>query len=257
MQNFQLGLLQYLIFLMLFSSCEDKKATVPSNISESNRKILLVPLENPSLPGLTSLRLASPKSERVLSEREVEVRLTGSIFNIADTLVGKIQPRVKDYSLNLRINNIEVGNIDTPSINLRYTPGDYVLLAFIEDKEGISIKDKGAWVMSQFSIQESRTQFNLRDAILFYNEPEGRFKNSTDDNVILDFLLANVALSHQGFKVRVVIDGETITYLTEWRPYKIEGLLPGEHTLRLELVNADSSIYPAPFNPSEAKFVIE
>lgn len=67
---------------------------------------------------------------------------------------------------------------------------------------------------------------------------------------MLDFFLLNTAISPEGNKIIATINGTQFT-IDEWVPYYIQGLEPGEVTVKLELVDKDGQVIPGPFNTVE------
>ena len=45
--------------------------------------------------------------------------------------------------------------------------------------------------------------------------------------VLLDFFISNCELTSDGYKVRLIVDGDAIRTLTSWQPYYIYGLKKG------------------------------
>ncbi len=131
-------------------------------------------------------------------------------------------------------------------------PGNNVLLSFLSRSYHESLKGGGAYTLSQIAMpgEGGVPQVDLeKDVILFYSRPKGDYKKSQGDRVLLDFYLVNCTLSPDGNRVRATIDG--VPFLIDnWSPYFIEGLELGEHTVRLELLDAKGMPVPGPFNDS-------
>ena len=131
-------------------------------------------------------------------------------------------------------------------------PGHNVLLAFLSRSYHESVKDAGAFVVTQINMKGDGgvPAFDVySDPTLFYSRPKGDYTGADGKKVLLDFFLVNTVLSEDGYRVRATIDGHPVV-LTHWVPYFIEGLELGEHTIRLELLDSNGAPVPGPFNDS-------
>lgn len=66
----------------------------------------------------------------------------------------------------------------------------------------------------------------------------------------MDFYLSNANLSSDGYMVRLTVDWKS-TNLTEWVPYLVTRLPPGNHHFKLELVNKSNHMVPGSYNTIE------
>ncbi|MEZ4827669.1 MAG: hypothetical protein R3C61_15515 [Bacteroidia bacterium] len=141
------------------------------------------------------------------------------------------------------------------------TEGNHVILAFLSRSYHESVKNTGSGAVSYF-IEQYQVGAPALDAPdltaphMFYSRPKGAYKGEEIKNVLLDFFLVNVNLSPDGYKVRATINGETFM-ITEWAPYVIAGLEPGEATIKLELLNASGDLVSSPYNPVERTITLE
>lgn len=138
------------------------------------------------------------------------------------------------------------------SFTEKVKPGRNVLLAFLSRSYHESVKQPAAFVLKEFTMPgEGGVEGGdfSSDPTLFYSRPKGEYKKSDGDKVLLDFYVLNDGLSSSGYHVRATIDGQAFT-LTKWAPYFIEGLELGDHTVRLELIDARGLPVPGPFNDS-------
>ena len=127
--------------------------------------------------------------------------------------------------------------------------GDHVILAFISRSYHESIKHEGAYVLKGYHIGEGESTFDRHGAHLFYSRPKGTYTLAESKRFLLDFYLVNVDMKETGYMVRATIDGAEFM-LPHWKPYFIEGLAAGEHTVRIELVDHKGVPVPGPFNDS-------
>ncbi len=135
--------------------------------------------------------------------------------------------------------------------------GVHVIRAFPCRSFGESLKEGKSYKDSIFYFKKKEgTAFDLKSPYLTYNTPQGTFQDETKP-ILLDFYIRNCALSKDGYKVRVTIDGENQRFLYEWKPYYIYGLKKGAHKIRLELINPQNNLIPGSFNNVEKTFFIE
>jgi hypothetical protein len=87
--------------------------------------------------------------------------------------------------------------------------------------------------------------FNPQNPRLVFNFPNGRTFGANDD-VVIDFSLANAKLKGDGgeYRVRYIVDDEEMQWIDRSEQIVLTGWTPGKHTIRLELVGPDG--WPAP-----------
>lgn len=96
----------------------------------------------------------------------------------------------------------------------------------------------------------------LKQPFITYSRPKGNY-SAADSVILLDFYATNLKLDSAGHKVKVSINGREIATLAEWRPYHIKGLGNGEHTIALQLVDAQGNAVPGRFNNPSQKITIQ
>ena len=140
-------------------------------------------------------------------------------------------------------------------------PGNHVVLAFLSRSFHESVKNMEAGAQSYFIGQyqtgdEAGEQADLSAAHMFYSRPKGTYVGNDIKRLMLDFFLLNTDLSPDGNKVKATING-TEFMIDKWQPYVIEGLEPGEVTVKLELLDASGALIPSPFNPVERTVTLQ
>lgn len=122
-------------------------------------------------------------------------------------------------------------------------PGEHTLVAFPSRSWHESVKTPGAVVARRFSVGEnpSSWSFDPSAPALVYSRPKGEYAGKDAAKVMLDFYLLNVDLAADGYRVIASIDGTVIDTLQEWKPYHITGLSNGEHTIGLQLIDAEGN----------------
>jgi hypothetical protein len=96
----------------------------------------------------------------------------------------------------------------------------------------------------------------LKQPFITYSRPKGNY-SASDSVILLDFFATNLKLDSAGHKVKVSVNGKEIATLSEWRPYHIRGLGNGEHTIALQLIDAQGNAVPGRFNNPSQKITIQ
>lgn len=155
------------------------------------------------------------------------------------------------------IDNQLVYNHSTPVFALPLAAGPHVVLTFLEDDAHVSLKHQGAYVLHSVGMSEgARGTFDASAPHLFHSHPLGVYSGKDAENVVLDFYLVNTSLSEKGNKVRATLNG-TEFLLNDWVPYRIEGLAPGENTIKLELIDERGNQIIGPYNAETRTFNLE
>jgi hypothetical protein len=138
-----------------------------------------------------------------------------------------------------------------PRVEKDMENGKHLLLAFLSRSYHESIKRNNAYLLKQINVGPTQPggDFNLNEPHLFYSRPKGEYVGDDITPLLVDFYLVNTNLSEGGNKVRLIING-TDFLLTKWAPYKVEGLPPGEHTFRIQLIDNAGMPVAGPFNDS-------
>jgi len=87
---------------------------------------------------------------------------------------------------------------------------------------------------------EAGADVDVTKPLLLFNLPDGTVV-STNEEVVIDFSLANATLKGDGgdYRVRYIIDDGEMLWLDRWQQIVLTGWTPGEHTIRLELIGPD------------------
>jgi hypothetical protein len=141
-----------------------------------------------------------------------------------------------------------------------------------------SRKNEGAFAWVRFHVKRAlaatddpKRTFDATKPTLTYSRPKGEYAAGTRerDRLLLDFYVSGTTLSGDGHRVRVTVDGaepkvtdkagQPVSLpLTEWKPYLLSPTPPpGEHTVVLELLDADGKPVPGAFNRTERKITVK
>jgi hypothetical protein len=137
-----------------------------------------------------------------------------------------------------------------PYVETELGEGKHLLLSFLSRSYHESIKNGTAHILKQVNVGNAEgDDFDLSAPHLFYSRPKGTYSGHDTHHLLLDFFLVNADLSDEGYKVKATING-TEFMLNQWVPYLIEGLGDGEHTVKIELMDAEGNSVSGPFNNS-------
>ncbi|MEO1448131.1 MAG: hypothetical protein AAFV07_01310 [Bacteroidota bacterium] len=235
----------------------EQEASEPQTTEEAPKAITLTPLEGSQDFPEASLELvsAAPAEEDGYGfEFAVEGYTLGEQTGPAATL--GLANSGKGQHIHFIVDNGPYSAHYVPKFTTDKLdePANHVVLAFLSRSYHESVKnmnDPKSFVVTQINTGEDvEAAADLTAPHMFYSRPKGTYKGADIDKLLLDFFLLNVDLSTDGYKVRATINGQEFL-LTEWKPYVIEGLEPGEVTVKLELMDAAGEIVPGPFNVVE------
>lgn len=133
----------------------------------------------------------------------------------------------------------------------------HLMLSFLSRSHHQSIKHNNAFKLTAINPQINKTILNITKPYLFYSRPKGTYVDNDANQILLDFYLVNTSISPKGNKVKVTIDSAHIFYIKEWKPYLIKGLVMGEHTVSLDLVDNKLRTIKTPFLPVKRNFILQ
>lgn len=230
-------------------------------VLESNG-ITLTEVKSPEFPE-TKLGLTEPEGGSSLEEGIIPFSFSveGGEYTLGtqteDAEVKGCSNSGKGQHIHLILNNEPYSAHYEPEFEKELDAGSYVALAFISRSYHESLKHDGAAVLTQFSVGGAEVEdFDLSGEHLFYSRPKGSYEGEAVNKVMLDFYLVNTQISEEGNFVQVTLDGETVFKITKWVPYFMEGLALGDHTIKIELMNAEGNAVEGPFNVEERTFTL-
>jgi hypothetical protein len=139
-------------------------------------------------------------------------------------------------------------------------PGAHTIRVFPSRSWHESVKVPAAFASRAFYVgakpEGDTLAAELKQPFITYSRPKGNY-SAADSVILLDFYATNVKLDSAGHKVKVSINDREIATLAEWRPYYIRGLGKGEHTIALQLVDAQGNAVPGRFNNPSQKITIQ
>jgi hypothetical protein len=146
-----------------------------------------------------------------------------------------------------------------PNVETELKKGDHVVLAFLSRSYHASIKNGKAFYVGKHTVGSGGKQLDvdLKAPHMFYSRPKGTYTIAdSTGTILLDFFLVNTKLSPDGMQVEATINGQDFT-IDKWQPYLIQGVTPGELTVRLKLVDQDGKVVDSPYNPVERTVTVK
>ncbi len=160
---------------------------------------------------------------------------------------------VEDYTVSYLANNYSLTQFSSTNFEVELMYGNNVFLAFLTDKNNISIKtNKGSVLKNVVLGGDMKSLFDMNQPHLFYYLPQaGTIKP------ILDFYLVNTTIAENGNKVKVTLNN-TEFIINKWAAYQISGLTKPENTIRIQLIDRNGKLIEGPFNDSgERSFIVK
>ncbi len=267
-KNLFLSFLLPLIFFSFLEADIIEEKTLPS--------IRLVPVEPTPEASAIETRLAFPKEgEEVKNPVTLQMRIEGFSLGyptelprakeIRDSKEGQAIRILIDNNFSYEANEAIDEFLDSEEADFNQTvkftlpkklpEGEHIIRLFLIRSYGEALKGKNSYKTSFFNVGKNSKKglpsFDLSKPFITYNEPRGEF--SGKNPLLLDFLVNNIQLSNDGYKVRVIIDKKDMRILTQEIPYYIYGLSPGSHTIELQLLDSHNKVVPPPTEKLEIK----
>ena len=244
-----------ILFSCIFLSCGND--VLENDIEKSNQDSLnstaiiangeikiIEPVVDKEIVTLTKngITLNEIKSE---NNTETTIELNTKKFNEGLNHLSFSVTGSNDYSISYLTNNYSLDQFSSDVFETELMFGNNVFLAFLTDKNNISIKtNKGCVLKNAVIGVEAESLFDMNQPHLFYYLPQSETREP-----ILDFYLVNTSISEKGNKVKVMVN-ETEFILSKWAAYKISGLKNPVNTVRIQLVNKSGDLIEGPFNDS-------
>jgi hypothetical protein len=93
-------------------------------------------------------------------------------------------------------------------------------------------------------VNDAKAQVDRNKPLLVFNLENGKTFRAGEE-VVIDFSLANAKLKGDGgeYRVRYFVDDEEMRWIDRWEQVVLTGWVPGNHTIRLELIGPDGWPY--------------
>ena len=184
-----------------------------------------------------TVTIQEPSRNQVISGPDVTVRFT----------IQNWQPEKNGKHLHFILDNerFQPHFSKDPFAFRNVKPGAHSIRVFPVYPWHESVKQQEALGFVQFFVKEKKetSRLDFSKPMMIYSTPDGdhdsnkRLPGQPYSGILIDWFLHNVNMgSKAGYFVRISIDGKELMSMKEWRPHYIQGLEPGEHQIKLELV---------------------
>lgn len=135
-------------------------------------------------------------------------------------------------------------------------PGSHTVRMYMADEQHRAIP--GTLSIVSFSVAHYDGANTVRPGqpLLTWNLPQGEYLGVDAQDVTLDFMVNNVALSPGGYQVAYYVDGRRYFVQDGNHRRHIKDLAPGLHRIRIELQDCYGDIVPGTFNSGERVIAI-
>ena len=249
--GFLFSLFSCFLVSCLFISCgtdsSDKNQNPDSlsNVSTSTSEPKIIePITDEEIVALTNngITLTEIKSA---NNKDANISLNTKLFKEGVNQFQFSVSGIDNYTISYLANNYSLTQFSSSNFEVELLYGNNVFLAFLTDKNNISIKsNKGCVLKNAILGSDVESLFDKSQPHLFYYLPPANVVNP-----ILDFYLVNTSLSKEGNKAKVTIN-ETEFIVNKWAAYQISGLKKPNNTIRIQLVDKNGKLIEGPLNDS-------
>ena len=232
-----------------------------------NAQIKVSPGDRTEEKETPSVKILSPKDGDVIPGDSLAVSLSINGYDLGKQTE---TPRAKEIANSAKGQHIHV-ILDNKAYEACYEVGQpfkipgklaagvHTLRVFPSRSYHESLKGEKGWDASVFYMakKDGAVPVDFKKPLLTYSRPKGSYKTSEAKALLVDFWVSNCTLSPNGYKVRMTINGQNETLLTEWKPYFVAGLTPGKYRFALELLDKDNKPVEGVYNKTEREVTIE
>lgn len=214
-------------------------------------------------------RILEPAAGAVVEGPDVAVRLAAEDFEPGAMTPGSEDRGIAVSGQGQHVHLIvdeqpyhAIYELSEPVVLEGLEPGRHVLSAFPSRAWHEAVKADGALAMVPFLVGaadegDAEPATGVDGPVLLYSRPKGTYAGADADSVMVDFYLAGVELSPEGYTARLTVGDALSVRLTAWVPYYLVGLPAGEHVIALELLGPDGAPVEGPLTHAERTITIE
>jgi hypothetical protein len=200
------------------------------------------------------VKILSPRSNQVLNDTEVEVKLQVKDLPLYKDEEFQLGPYIQVLLDNRPYTQLH--DLSTPLKLENLTPGTHTVRALAVRPWHESFKNEGAFAQTTFHVFTPTPENNptADQPLLTYNYPQGTYGA---EPVLLDFHLLNAPLhlvaredtkdAIPDWQIRCTINGESFTF-DRWEPIYLKGFKPGKNWVQLELLDEKGKPIANAFN---------
>jgi hypothetical protein len=208
-----------------------------AQITTSHGSLKLVHARATTTAPQVRMKITEPATDELVSGPDVRVQFTAGSWT--------------NFHFILDNQPFQTHSSPEPFVFRNVKPGIHVIRAFPVYPWHEAVKQQEALAIVRFYVKEKtgNSPLDFAKPMMIYSTPEGVHqedeKNSEQPHpgILVDWFLHNVSMgSKAGYFVRISVDGNVLTSMKEWRPHYIQGLAPGEHRIKLELLHNGVSL---------------
>jgi hypothetical protein len=214
-----------------------------ADITTTHGDLKLIHAKATRTPQKITIKISEPAQDQVVAGPDVTVQFKAGNWSP--------EKNGKHFHFILDDQPFESHFSDAPFVFRNVSSGPHVIRIFPVYPWHESVKQQNAIAIVQFYVQEKTGKLPLdtKKPMLIYSTPAGTHESNEklpgqpQPGILVDWFLRNVSMgSKAGYFVRISVDGNQLMSMKEWRPHYIQGLKPGEHRVKLELVHNGAPI---------------
>lgn len=194
------------------------------------------------------VRVLSPQPEEIVAGPDVWVHVA----------VEGLDVRPGCYSIHIMLDNEPFAvqyDVSRPYRLHDVVPGTHTLRVYAANAFHEIVP--GTLVVVPFAVQyhDGENRPERGEPLLTYVLPQGEYRGIDGADILVNFEVSGVRLSHKGYRVQYYVDGQR-RILTKEGSAHLRDLGPGYHRIRMELVDEKGRIVPGPFNVVERMILV-
>lgn len=241
----------------LLNSQETSQPIATGKLSEVAPPLAIEQLRQSLEPYQPQVEILSPRSEQVLQDTTVKVRLAVKdlpLFKDADLEMGPHLHLILDNEPYRAV--YDVYDTNAPVVLDDLAPGTHTLRVFASRPWHESFKNEGAYAQTTFHIL-TKTNENRpvpTQPLLTYSRPQGIYGA---EPIMLDFYLTNAPLhvvarkssedEIADWRIRVTVNGQSFV-IDNWQPIYLTGFEKGKNWVQLEFLDEQGNPVENTFN---------
>ena len=184
-----------------------------------------------------TIRISEPAEQQVVPGTDVIVKFKAQNWTTS--------PAGKHFHVILDQQVFQDHYTTDPIVLKNVSPGAHVIRLFPVHAWHETVKQQNAIAIVSFYVKEKSGSFPIDKSkpMMIYSAPAGehsadeKISGQPHEGILVDWFLHNVSMgSKAGYYVQISVDGNVLMSMKEWRPHYVQGLQPGTHRIKLELL---------------------
>jgi hypothetical protein len=211
--------------------------TVFADVTTTHGKLTLIHATATQTPKKVRIKITYPAEGQIVPGPDVSVKF--------EALNWTPQKNGNHFHFLLDNRPFETHHSTEDFIFHKVEPGIHIIRLFPVYPWHESVKQQEALAMVRFYVKEKRGTLPIDTArpMLIYSTPAGdhrpdeQLPGQPRKGILIDWFLHNISMgSRTGYFVQLSVDDQTLMSMKEWRPHYLQGLHPGQHRIKLELL---------------------